>query len=125
MNYKHSIDFIFLGVALLHFVAMIYTFAFLGHYVLPSILFINGVLVGHLAYFGLHHSKLAKYLMFWLVVALCVHLLFALFYAITPPKILGSYFTPVYGTALLVFSFIAWQYSKANTLMNNIRFQSE
>lgn len=122
MNYKNSLDYMFYLLALIHFFVMAYTFAFAGHYVTPTILFINGVLLGHLAYFGLHGSKPAKYIIFWLVVTLCLHLLFALFYAITPPKILGEYFIPVYGTFFIVLSFLAWKYLQANKIMVNINF---
>lgn len=115
-NTSHSLDYLFLVIAALHGIGTIYTFAFEGHYVIPSILFFNGILFGHLAYFGLKGKALAKIIMFWLSVALSAHLFFALFFAITPPKLLGALFYPVYGTAFILMAAMSVQYLRRNQL---------
>lgn len=101
-----------LGMAL----ATLYNFAIGKHFVIPTVTFVVGFFFFNLAWFGLRGERWAKYFLLGIGLTLCLHTFFALFFAVTPKKILADAFYPVYGAACLLFAYLSVSYRAANGL---------
>ena len=118
LNYRYSLE-MFMGLlALASVVAMLLSFT-MGHYITPTIILADGIIFFNLCYFGCQDKIWAKYILFWTGVVISAHLFFSLFFAITPPKILGEAFFLVYVPSFMLFTFLTWHYARANQLFSS------
>jgi hypothetical protein len=99
--------------------AVLYTFILGRHYIIPTAILADVVILANLAFFGIQGRKWAQYFLFWLLALLCAHTFFALFWARTPPEVLGSAFLPLYLSVCLLSGVLAWQYAGSNQLFQH------
>lgn len=123
MHYHKSLDYLFALIALIHFLAMAYSFVIADHYVIPTALLFNGLILGHLAYYGLLGSVVAKYIMFGISCVLLAHLFFSLFHVVAPRNLLGDFFIPIYSSAITVLLFLIVTYFISNRLRLPLKYR--
>lgn len=120
IGFNNSLEWISLLAAFGGGLGVLYTFIIGKHYVIPTIILTDSVLLLNLAYFGFGNKPWAKYLLFWLFALICCHSFFALFFAQLPRDALGKIFLPIYGTVCLSSAFLAFQYARVNELFRTV-----
>jgi len=115
-GFNNSLEWISLLAAFGGGLGVIYTFAIGKHYIIPTIILADSILLLNLAYFGFGNKPWAKHLLFWLFTLISCHTFFALFMAKLPSEALGELFIPIYGTVCLASGFLAFQYARTNEL---------
>lgn len=118
LTLKHSLELLALIIALGAFLAVLQSFIIGKHFVIPTMNLILAVIFGNLARFAFQDSAWARHILFWIFAIAACHTFFALFWAITPREILGEAFSVVYGFFFLLFTFLSWQYARANALFS-------
>jgi hypothetical protein len=115
-NWSNSLELAAAFASALGVLAVLYTFILGGHYIIPTAILSDVMILANLAFFGSQGRRWAKYILFWLFALLCAHTFFALFWAKTPPQVLGSAFLPLYLSVCLLSGVLAWQYASSNQL---------
>jgi len=121
IGFNNSLEWISLLAAFGGGLGVLYTFVIGKHYVIPTIILADSVLLLNLAYFGFGNKPWAKYLLFWLFALICCHSFFALFVARMPREALGELFLPIYGVVCLASGFLAFQYARVNELFRDVK----
>jgi len=124
-GFNNSLEWISLIAAFGGGLGVLYTFAIGKHYIIPTIILADSVLLLNLAYFGFGNKPWAKHLLFWLFTLICCHSFFALFFAQLPRAALGEMFLPIYGTVCLSSGFLAFQYARVNELFRTINLTDD
>lgn len=117
LNFRYSFE-ILMGILVLGSIAGVLITFSLGHYITPTIILADGIIFFNLCYFGLKDKLWAKHILFWIGLVISFHLFFSLFFAITPPKVLGELFMPLYLTSFIIFSILTWKYATSNRLFS-------
>ncbi len=113
--YRHSFECVCLLLSLVHGLLMLASF-WQGHYIIPTVMAGVALIFFHLGRAGLRGVLWVKKLLANVVTALCLHLLFSLFFAKTPKLVLQSGFYPVYSVLLLLLLYLLFRYIKENRL---------
>lgn len=114
---ENAFDLLFAALALLAGVAVLHTFVIGRHYIIPTLILAAGLVLGNLAWYGLHGAHWAKRTMFWAGVLITAHLTFALFWAKRYRELLGDMFVPLCAFLALVLGALLWLYAKRNRLL--------
>jgi len=124
-SFNNSLEWIALLAAFGGGLGVLYTFAVGKHYIIPTIILADSVLLLNLAYFGFGNKSWAKHLLFWLSTMICSHTFFALFVAQMPRQALGELFLPIYGVVCLASGFLAFQYARVNGLFRAVYLRGD
>jgi hypothetical protein len=116
LSLHNSYDWLMALFALLGLLAVLQTFIIGKHYIIPTGLLVIAVLLGNLAWFGLHKAKWANLINFWCGFLLSAHCFFALFWSVKYRAILGEQFELVLVPLTLFLSALTWLYAKNNKL---------
>lgn len=108
-----SLDVLCLLLSSAHIFAVLVSF-YQGHYIIPSVLCVFATLLYIVGKAGLSGQLWAKRVLFIATVLICLHLLFALFHAVTPKLYLGEYFYPVYSGVLAILLVLLLGYKRCN-----------
>ena len=112
----NSFDLIVGVIAFIGFLAVIETFIFGKHYIIPTAILSMTIMLANLSFYGFRKNRIAKKLMFWLFLLLDVHLFFALFFSVKYRALLGNYFEIVCSFLVLILSYMLLKYQKQNEL---------
>jgi len=117
LTMKHSLELLAAVIAIAALLGVLQTFIIGKHFVIPTMMLALAVLFGNLARSGMRGERWAQHVLFWMFFIAAWHTFFALFHAVTPKAMLGAAFHYVYGTALVIFALLSWQYAKRNELL--------
>lgn len=120
---NYSLELLALLAAIGGGLGVLYTFAVGKHYIIPTIILAESVLLLNLAYFGFENKPWAKYLLFWLFTLISCHTFFALFVAQMPREALGELFLPVYGVVCISSGLLSFQYARVNGLYRRVQIE--
>lgn len=113
---KHSLELLAALIALVALAQVLYQFIVGQHYIIPTMILVPCILFGNLARHGLLGAAWAKHILFWFGCVLSCLLFFALFFAQTPPRILGAAFLPVFIPLFAAMVFLTTSYKKRNNI---------
>ncbi len=116
ISVENSFDLIIGVVAFIGFLAVLETFIFGKHYIIPTAILSMTIMLANLSFYGFRKNRIAKKLMFWLFLLLDVHLFFALFFSVKYRALLGNYFEIVCSFLVLILSYMLLMYQKQNEL---------
>lgn len=116
LSLDYALDTVLAAISLLSGIAVIQTFVFGKHYIIPTMILVLAVLTGNLALYGYQDYRWAKVVNFWIGVLLSSHLFFALFWSKRYREVLGSSFEVVVGGILLLVVALTVFYARRNRL---------
>jgi hypothetical protein len=116
LAFHNTIDWFMALLSLLGLLAVLQTFIMGKHYIIPSAILAVTVLLGNVAWYGLHKAKWANLLNFWIGFLLTAHCFFALFWSVKYRALLGDYFELVFVPLTVILLAITWLYAKHNKL---------
>lgn len=116
IKWSNSLELVATFASALGLLAVLYTFILGGHYIIPTAILLDVMILVNLAHFGTQGRRWAKYILFWLFALLCAHTFFAIFWAKTLAEALGGVFLPLYLSVCLLSGALAWQYARSNAL---------
>ncbi|GAB3112299.1 hypothetical protein [Pseudomaricurvus hydrocarbonicus] len=116
LNFSNTLDWFMAALAVIVGVAVLQTFILGQHYIIPTVLLVLTVLLGNLAWYGLHQAAWAKRVNFWCGLLLTAHFFFALFWSKKYRELLGDQFEWVCAAAVLVVGLLTWLYATKNRL---------
>lgn len=111
-----SLDWLIALFALMGALAVLQTFIIGKHYIIPSVILLVTVVLGNLAWYGLHNALWAKRINFWCGFLLTAHCFFALFWSVKYRAVLGDKFELVFVPLTLIMLVVTWLYAKNNKL---------
>ena len=114
---KHSLDLLASVIASAALLGVLQTFIIGKHFVIPTMVLVLAILFGNLAANSLRGERWAKHVLFWIFFTATCHAFFALFWAVTPRKILGEAFPFIYGAVFVIVGFLTWQYAQKNEIL--------
>lgn len=132
---KNSFDLIIGLMAFIGFLAVLETFIFGKHYIIPTAILFVTIMLANLSFYGFRKNRIAKKIMFWLFFLLDMHLFFALFFSVKYRALLGNFseqftytffvfenfeivwnFEIVCSFFILILSYMLLKYQKQNEL---------
>ena len=116
ISVENSFDLIIGVLAFIGFLAVLQTFIFGKHYIIPTAILFVTIMLANLSFYGFRKNRIAKKIMFWLFLLLDVHLFFALFFSVKYRALLGNYFEIVCSFLVLILSYMLLKYQKQNEL---------
>ena len=116
VSVENSFDLIIGAIAFIGFFAVLETFIFGKHYIIPTAILFVTILLANLSFYGYRNNRIAKKIMFWLFFLLDMHLFFALFFSVKYRALLGNYFEIVCSLLVLILSYMLLKYQKQNEL---------
>lgn len=116
LSFSTSFDWLLAVFSLLASLAVLHTFIIGKHYIIPSVILVLAVILGNLAWYGLHKAQWAKVINFWCGFLLTAHCFFALFWSVKYRAVLGDKFELVFVPLTLVLLVLTWMYAKKNRL---------
>ena len=116
VSVENSFDLIVGVIAFIGFLAVIETFIFGKHYIIPTAIFFMTIVLANLTFYGFRKNRIAKKIMFWLFFLLDAHLFFALFFSVKYRTLLGNFFEMICSFLLLILSYMLLKYQKQNEL---------
>jgi hypothetical protein len=116
LSLRYSFDLIVAALAAMALVAVLQTFLIGRHFIIPTVILTVAVLLGNLAWQGLHDRPWAKHVLFWCGFVFTCHAFFALFWAQRYRELLGAAFEPTAAVITVMFAWLAFQYARRNRL---------
>tara|TARA_Y100000768_G_scaffold193082_1_gene144802 strand:+ start:868 stop:1233 length:366 start_codon:yes stop_codon:yes gene_type:complete len=113
---KNSFDLIIGLIAFIGFLAVLETFIFGKHYIIPTAILFITIILANLSFYGFKKYRIAKKIMFWLFFLLDMHLFFALFFSVKYRALLGNFFEIVCSFLVIILSYLLLKYQKQNEL---------
>ena len=116
ISVKNSFDLIIGLIAFIGFLAVIETFIFGKHYIIPTAILLITIVLANLSFYGIREKRSAKKIIFWIFFLFDMHLFFALFFSVKYRVLLGNIFEVVCSLLIVILSYLLVKYQKQNAL---------
>ncbi|MEX2123757.1 MAG: hypothetical protein WD795_07665 [Woeseia sp.] len=124
LSLKYSMELVASVLTVVAFIAVLQTFIFGRHFIIPTMILTVAVILGNLARYGYRDRAWAKQMLFWFGFILTLHAFFALFWAKAYREMLGASFEYVCAAIVLIMAFLTWQYASRNSLFGSLSRQA-